>query len=1168
MKPTSLSDLANRISVSVLRRHGAVRYVMAVLVAAVALAGTAFGAYALATEPLALIGSSGYALPDDAASSDLADLAATGGGLPDIEPVTFAPGDALWSGMGGLSVGSRRTRIAEAYPLFVNDGAAVQTVTGEGSLVLDTYEELEATPGLIVSEGRAYTEVGEVADHARYRFLKVRGGAYVLLEQLHLRAEGVDEVLPGGSIAHFGESAVAFYRYGEGVLRADRVTVLPQAATVSFGIDGDDEISYDELLRRLGLLGEEAGGADAESEESDETAASDAAEDAAGERDGAGVSVQHVDPTDPDAQDAPAADTPDTDPDADADQGAADAPADNPDADAPGDEPGDGDSGAGEPGTWTWVKPEASSDPLVPSVYQATGNLAINDPAGVISRPVRFEFRRGGELYLRANYTAGGAITVQGLAPNTTYDVSAHLTYRNRAGKEVEETFFEQRLTTGDASSLEAMRISFAQGQLQPERLELAEITFTGGSRELLANATGLAFEIDGKSFAVSAALRSRMLAGEQVSLTTSASFKPNSSYEVRLAATDRYGNVLALQAPAHTMRTCKAAPVARLRVEGNDATQLTLGVDVNDAHGAIAGTAHLELTDDAGALIERKKLETGNHTYEFGELGYDRVLHARVVCTYDLADGQGAHADAVIGEMDFTTVSVSTLGYAVFATTVSDVTDSSAALSVALNTKQMDARLVALLTDGSVSAGLPGREPAFTHVFTADEMARLRAGEKLTFRMSGLESMKTYELSTTAGVQVGDEQTGRHHEVKTTNKPTTFQTMRRAAQVQFANTAVMNSSIVFDVRVLDIDHAVNKDVMLEVRDAGGRLMGDQLHFDAVDRADGDGWQRECRYENLAPDAPYTINVVAYDYNLGLDDTTLEGRAVLYTGVIKTVDGVSGEITLRGVDKVEGSKNALDVRARVEIADLWGELAPRQFSVEVLRDGELVDTLTHAFAAERETIELDPYRIARERATYTLRLVVTHHGQRIELSETSFSAEHPLVGISTEDELKRLPKADPDGHFIVLNDIETTANYITGSKGFPFTGSLDVQGYTLTLKNKSQDPAAPLRYALFYDVGKGGVVKNAVIEVEGTPAGSIAEVCSGTIQNVVVHVKPYEHAKYSRFGGIVGSLSEGGMIENFAVDLGGDVVASTNSGGAAGVSYGTIQLSFGPACTG
>ncbi len=1106
-----VSDIANRISLSAARRHGIARYAIAVLVAGLALVGAAFGAHALTVCPVTLVASDGYALPDDELRSALEDLSSTGEGAADITPIAFKAGDALWSEWGGFSIGSDRSRIASSFPLFVNDGAAVQTLSTDDSLITASFEELDSLAGLIISDGRAYTEAGEAADDELYRFLAVSSNVFVLLEPMHITSEGVDEMLPTGSIVLLAESSISFYRLEDGALHATRLTVLPQAATVAFGADGADSMRYDELLRHLGLLSEktdnDVSGANDGDLEKDETS---------------GMPSAHPETT------------------------------------------LDSSEGDGQTGEWVWVKPEVSATALVPSVYTATTELTINDPAGVISRPVRFEFRKSGELYMRAGFTSSGAVTVQGLEPNATYEVEGFLTYRDKEGREVEESFFTQKVTMGDPSQLDAVQISFAQGSLYPERLQIADLAFAGGSSELLANATGLSFEIDGKSFPVSAQLRSKMLLGEKVTMTTSASFKSNGSYAVGLAATDRFGNVIPLRASSVQMSTCKAAPKARLHIESNDADKLVIGVDFTDDDSSLAGDATLVLRDESGTVIDSKKVEAGSRAYSFGKLGYDRVLTAEVICSYDLADGQGVLEGQSIGSMNFTTISISVLGYAIYATQVSDVTATEATLSVALNTKQMDARLTRLLTHGSVSAAADGASPIFAHEFSSAEMDRLRAGETLTYRMAGLSPMTTYKLSTTAGAQIGSVEHGVYHDVDATNRPSSFKTMRRDAIVEFAKTAVMSDSITFDVRVLDMDAAVNKNVMLEVRDRYGRLMGEQLRFDPVASDAEGGWQERCSFPNLEEDQDYTVNVIAYDYNLGYDNATLQGRVVLYTGVIRTVDGVSGTIRLRGVDDIDGDAGHLNVRLRVDISDLWGELDPRSFFVEVLREDELIDTVETPFSSTTATLDLDPYAIARSKDTYTFRLVVNLHGQRIVLSETSCSAEYALVGISTEDELKTLPKQDPAGHYILLNDIETKAVNITGTATEQqFTGSFDCQGYTLRLLRSNATPEAPTRSALFYRIGVGGVFKNAVIECDGSPTGTVAYFLSGTISNVKVRITSPHATKYmTGFGGIAMYVYGQAIVENFSVNLGGDHLVTTNAGGAAYYSVGTIRNGF------
>ena len=156
------------------------------------------------------------------------------------------------------------------------------------------------------------------------------------------------------------------------------------------------------------------------------------------------------------------------------------------------------------------------------------------------------------------------------------------------------------------------------------------------------------------------------------------------------------------------------------------------------------------------------------------------------------------------------------------------------------------------------------------------------------------------------------------------------------------------------------------------------------------------------------------------------------------------------------------------------------------------------------------------------------------------LSDVPTAAEYPELGLSSEDELKKIAEWVTTSTlqnitFILTKDIELTEPFTTaiGSGSTvgnrkEFKGTFDGADHTISGFNSTGQTT--LYPALFGFVGAVGTVKNLILEGTSICSG-IAGYSVGTIENcesrVTINVTPNVSA-----GGIVASLRDGGTIKN------------------------------------
>ena len=179
----------------------------------------------------------------------------------------------------------------------------------------------------------------------------------------------------------------------------------------------------------------------------------------------------------------------------------------------------------------------------------------------------------------------------------------------------------------------------------------------------------------------------------------------------------------------------------------------------------------------------------------------------------------------------------------------------------------------------------------------------------------------------------------------------------------------------------------------------------------------------------------------------------------------------------------------------------------------------------------------DPYKGAMEYindhltpySSYRLSVVAVYNNNEIELDSIELNTDGPYIIVNTAEDLRKM-NSYPSANFLVMNDIAVDFMINT-----PFKGTIDFNGHTLTKLDTNH---------MFHTLDKQATIKNLVYEITN-PEMERAMIANsfGTIQNIFIKTTTKINADNVGFALLV-NIQRDGVIENFVVELGGDLELS------------------------
>ncbi len=741
--------------------------------------------------------------------------------------------DTMYVNLDKIYVGEeKKIEVNTIYPLFINNGLGIVNLDDKSKLINKKFELFDTYENFTITGGKLYNFGDfEQADYEDYILLQLSNGTYVNLLDISLETMSGNYSIMTNSIINFQESYINYYYYDtEGKLVYKIIDGLSLDNTISFG---KNNYTYQEFL--VGIEKMTLPEDDTIIEDEDDSSDDDYI---IGENDNNNNT----------------------------------------------------NSGTSS-GEKKYVAPKVSVTNFTANVYSADATLSISDPSRVIVGGINFQFFVDDKVFLRKTFLNSGNIEVAGLVPNTTFKIVGTYKYYNEESKKMEMTFFEQELTTLGVENLEPISLEFDNGVIYPNKIELNNLKISSNLQsETVKGVNKAIIIINGEQFSIATGKLTEIINGRSITYTSPAKIESNTviNYEIKLL--DAYSNEIKLVNNSGVTRTSKNAPTTSIKVADSAVNEVKLIANLKNIDNVNINDYRYVISDANGTIFEEKSLNSNEDSQEIilKNLNPNTTYSVVVYGNYDIENGQGTMINQVMGEGKFTTSPLSSLGFFRVTATPLDLTSSSVTISSSLDINNVSAILLELLNSLTISITDEQDNIVFTHTYNGDALDLIRSGEEFSIDLDGLSSVTTYNVNYSATVKQGTVVEA----INVLCSLKSFKTYKLDAEVQIQKEFVTSNMIDFDVRVVDLDGAIESGrVLLEVRDSIGTLVAKEyldINADYV----------QLTYSQLEASQKYTFNYIAEEYNKGFSNATYEGDYKLLSKDIVTEEGISGEIKL------------------------------------------------------------------------------------------------------------------------------------------------------------------------------------------------------------------------------------------------------------------------------
>ncbi len=564
-----------------------------------------------------------------------------------------------------------------------------------------------------------------------------------------------------------------------------------------------------------------------------------------------------------------------------------------------------------------YIDPKVTLDTFTENVYYTSSVLNIYDPSGAITSPVEITITKNGQKYLLKSYRSSGNIEIRGLAPDDEYEITAKYTYLDIEGKKRVRQFYTQTIKTKSFESLNSITLDFKNGNIYKDKIEIADLCFENDLKdEVFKGLKSGELVINNVSYRIPIAYLNAMLKGEKVTFQTSETLLSNSKYSYEIFLYDLVGNKFKLNNSKGNTVTAKADPRVNIQTSKKDLTQVGVTLSLINTDNVTMSGYRYELTTLTGEVVESGNLEIKDRVdLIFESLSPLQNYIITIYANYDLGDGNGIYKDQIIGQGDFITATIGTLGKLYLNTEMVELTYQNAKIKLKINTDITDNRLVKiisqatlLLREQDVNGNVLEGGKTFSIYLNDEQLSNFKKGEEIEVNFEGLDSSTKYQFNVNTTVVQGTytEVVGGRHSIEP------FKTMKKPAKVNIKNLFVTGNIIDFDINIEDPDIAVlQNNVRLELKDKDDKLV------DLVTVNTNEDFIR-LSYDKLNENQTYRLYVYADEYNEGHDYNTYYNNYLLFEKNIVTISGLEGKIDLANLLRKPLGKNLIDAKSKVK----------------------------------------------------------------------------------------------------------------------------------------------------------------------------------------------------------------------------------------------------------
>ena len=461
---------------------------------------------------------------------------------------------------------------------------------------------------------------------------------------------------------------------------------------------------------------------------------------------------------------------------------------------------------------------------------------------------------------------------------------------------------------------------------------------------------------------------------------------------------------------------------------------------------------------------------------------------------------------------------------------------------------------------------------------FLIHEVAAEEAGEGYSKPLQLRISMPKGSLSNFTGysftIQAVVKKSGQEYLIPVSMTNSTFTTKKTIPEIQYSDLFLAADVAEFiDLKIYDPDGTIQNGGAVTAQLYYGNVLIRAERLNAVSGEDAEG--KSLRFNGLITGGRYTLKFVADAYNDAEGYGSYRTNYLLETYELIGGSAIYGSIDIQNLQKetaAEGEEASCTATIKITAEDTKGYLG---------REGEKAElTLTIEQSKSMEIPSYEPYRTMTlpmtknddgtlsldrtevleglaEKDAFRVTLTAVYQGSEVQLSQTTFRTDADYVMVATHQELVNALTQNSYANILVTADFEQNVNAY-----YTVNGSIDFQGHTVTKAKNITN--------YFLNVGSGGKVKNLVYEYPReayyvNPKAIFYRI-TGTVDNLVINTNGQVEVNSSEGSLVANSVSAGGVLSNFILHAGGDIIGNTAGASigvlASGLSGGTIEKGY------
>lgn len=522
-----------------------------------------------------------------------------------------------------------------------------------------------------------------------------------------------------------------------------------------------------------------------------------------------------------------------------------------------------------------YIKPEVSIANIKIKTYSFIGTLSIYDPSLVIVKSPTFTFKENGKVYLRKTFNVSNEIKVEGLKPETTYQVEGSYIYYNEKGQKVQKIFYVDEITTLNTDSIGTIKIDYDNITSTSDSFAINNLHFENNSNDDVLNGIKKV-KIKYGRFDTYLNIRDirNLTSLSAVDFTSSSVLQSNTFYNGEIIIYDTADNVMKVENASFSFTSKKALPIANISVQnGKNFTTATILFDINNIDDVNVLKYQYVIFDADGKEIAREIITENTKRRDIDNLESGKKYYIMLYCDY-VDDDNIDHKNTLIASTEFLSYDVERLGKIFLDIKYQNATDTMQKADISYrNTDEIFDILYGMLSDNIVLKVINNKTDDVLYSTIYNKNSLIGIGS--TFVFDNLISNTEYRIEFEFKIISGENEFIIATDYGNKN---VFKTNKQAPSFIVENLFIADGFIDFDAIIYDKDSAIvfednadDRTVTLDVYDKSeNKVYSKPLEITNGNLSDyNQKVVNRININNLDDGGEYLFKVTAKNYNNG-----------------------------------------------------------------------------------------------------------------------------------------------------------------------------------------------------------------------------------------------------------------------------------------------------------